>query len=223
MTTPRSLYDVLNVSQQAEGVVIEAAYKALMKRYHPDAGEGAGPVPHDAATINEAFSVLKDPRRRAEYDHRLWTRQQAQRLAELKAIHPRRASKFAGWTGWLVAGVLGCAILVLASGRSAVPPRVPVLADGGLPGESPVQAAAAKAAAAEEMRDKAGLPSSAAILARIRAEGGSAAAALPRVQRAAAKPRYVSHRRYRKARTTRAAGVPVQQDDEFRQREGYIY
>ena len=36
MAGPRSLYDVLNVAPEAEPVVIDAAYKALIKKYHPD-------------------------------------------------------------------------------------------------------------------------------------------------------------------------------------------
>ena len=72
MPNLRSLYDVLNVAPEAEPVVVEAAYKALIKKYHPDQAVEA-PVSKDATQINEAFAVLKDPVKRADYDHRLWT------------------------------------------------------------------------------------------------------------------------------------------------------
>ena len=36
MSSLRTPYQVLNVTPDAEGVVIEAAYKALIKKYHPD-------------------------------------------------------------------------------------------------------------------------------------------------------------------------------------------
>src|SRR5918997_569160 len=105
MPAPRSLYDVLNVAPEAEPVVVEAAYKALIKKYHPDQALEA-PVSKDAAEINEAFAVLKDPGRRADYDHRLWTKQQALRLAELQAAARARRPRFAALGGWVLAGVL---------------------------------------------------------------------------------------------------------------------
>jgi hypothetical protein len=55
----KSLYAVLNVAPDADPAVIEAAYKALMKKYHPDrlGGTGAGDE-RRAAEINEAFQIL---------------------------------------------------------------------------------------------------------------------------------------------------------------------
>jgi curved DNA-binding protein CbpA len=62
-------YQTLGVTSQAEGVVIEAAYKALIKRYHPDKrGADAGSDDGKAQAINEAWRVLRDPEKRAEYD-----------------------------------------------------------------------------------------------------------------------------------------------------------
>jgi molecular chaperone DnaJ len=63
-------YEVLQVSRNAEPVVIEKAYKALAMKYHPD--RAAAGV-RDAATarlqrVNEAYSVLADPAKRAAYD-----------------------------------------------------------------------------------------------------------------------------------------------------------
>lgn len=65
----KSLYAILNVAPDADPAVIEAAYKALMKKYHPDvqANEPEGDR-RRAAEINEAFQILKDPAKRAEYD-----------------------------------------------------------------------------------------------------------------------------------------------------------
>ena len=65
----KSLYAILNVAPDADPAVVEAAYKALMKKHHPDHRmddpEGAR---RTAAEINEAFHILKDPVKRAEYD-----------------------------------------------------------------------------------------------------------------------------------------------------------
>jgi hypothetical protein len=65
-------YTVLQVHPDAEFEVIEAAYRQLMKKHHPDR---AGDDPRRQAehlarskAINEAFSVLRDPQRRRTYD-----------------------------------------------------------------------------------------------------------------------------------------------------------
>ncbi|WP_083770954.1 DnaJ domain-containing protein [Phenylobacterium zucineum] len=62
----RDHYEVLGVSPEAEDVVIDAAYRALMKRHHPDVRGGAGEA--RAKEINEAYRVLRDPDERARYD-----------------------------------------------------------------------------------------------------------------------------------------------------------
>ncbi|WP_236783043.1 J domain-containing protein [Arthrobacter sp. QXT-31] len=43
------------------------AYRALMRRHHPDVG-GADAVPAELQLIMDAFSVLRDPQRRRAYD-----------------------------------------------------------------------------------------------------------------------------------------------------------
>jgi hypothetical protein len=60
-------YAILGVTPTAEDVVIGAAYRALMRHYHPD----TNPDPSAQARAQEivaAYSVLRDPERRAEYD-----------------------------------------------------------------------------------------------------------------------------------------------------------
>src|SRR5688572_26239629 len=107
MASRRSFYDVLNVSPDAEAVVIEAAYRALMKKYHPDQAAAADDQESKgAAEINQAFAVLRDAERRADYDRREATRQQAFRLVPAPALPPRRSGAF-GWAGWFVALLLG--------------------------------------------------------------------------------------------------------------------
>jgi hypothetical protein len=59
----------LGVSPAAEDVVIGAAYRALMRHYHPD----TNPDPTAQARAREitaAYAVLRDPVSRAEYDAR---------------------------------------------------------------------------------------------------------------------------------------------------------
>ena len=62
-------YAVLGVLPDAEDVVISAAYRALAQRYHPDKWQGETASAHERMSrINEAYSVLGDRSRRAEYD-----------------------------------------------------------------------------------------------------------------------------------------------------------
>lgn len=60
-------YDVLEVSRNASHETIEAAYKSLCKRYHPDVNSGLSSTER-MKWINAAWGVLKDNGSRAEYD-----------------------------------------------------------------------------------------------------------------------------------------------------------
>jgi curved DNA-binding protein CbpA len=113
MAAVRTHYEILNVAPDAELVVIEAAYRALMKKYHPDQGGGAADGP-SASDINRAYAVLRDAERRAEYDHKEWIRQRDISLAAYQPPPPR-VPLFFGWGGWLVAAVLAGMIALMAS------------------------------------------------------------------------------------------------------------
>lgn len=65
-------YATLGVAQDAEAVVIRAAYKALSQRYHPDKFPPAGRAEANRrmSEINQAFDVLGDPILRQAYDAR---------------------------------------------------------------------------------------------------------------------------------------------------------
>ena len=62
----RNYYTVLQVSPDAEQEVIEAAYKRLARKYHPDVYSGAD-GPDRMRELNEAYEVLGDVGKRAEY------------------------------------------------------------------------------------------------------------------------------------------------------------
>jgi len=65
-------YAVLQVHPDADLEVIDAAYRQLMKKYHPDvAGDDPRKIAENhrrATAINQAYAVLRDPRQRLEYD-----------------------------------------------------------------------------------------------------------------------------------------------------------
>ena len=63
-------YEILRVSPDAPPEVIQAAYRALIKKYHPDTNRSpnAAEFTHQ---LNEAYSVLSDAERRIRYDSEL--------------------------------------------------------------------------------------------------------------------------------------------------------
>ena len=62
-------YAILGVSPAAEDVVIGAAYRALIRHYHPDTNPDPAAQAR-AREITAAYAVLRDPASRAEYDAR---------------------------------------------------------------------------------------------------------------------------------------------------------
>jgi hypothetical protein len=101
-------YKVLQVDPSAEQEVIEAVYRRLARKYHPD----ANPAPEATARmqdLNAAYEILKDPQRRAEYDLRRWAKKwswtdqpasqaEAEPAAEPRPDRGRRANGQSPWT-----------------------------------------------------------------------------------------------------------------------------
>ncbi len=58
-------YAILQVDPRAEPDVIQAAYRALARKYHPDVAGGSD---ERMTALNNAWTVLRDPQARAEYD-----------------------------------------------------------------------------------------------------------------------------------------------------------
>jgi curved DNA-binding protein CbpA len=58
-------YAHLQIDPLAEEVVLDAAYRALARRYHPD---GESPNPARMADINRAYSLIRTPELRRRYD-----------------------------------------------------------------------------------------------------------------------------------------------------------
>ncbi|SDK62474.1 J domain-containing protein [Arthrobacter sp. ok362] len=71
---PRGYYALLRVSPEASRQEIGRAFRALMRRRHPDVGQLDMDPPDgsDAGAILHAFAVLRDAGTRAEYDASGW-------------------------------------------------------------------------------------------------------------------------------------------------------
>ena len=64
----KDFYDVLGVSRSASVEDIKRAYRALARKHHPDVAENKAEAEHRFKEINEAYEVLSDPNKRAQYD-----------------------------------------------------------------------------------------------------------------------------------------------------------
>ena len=65
---PIDAYKILQVDPEAEDEVIQAAYRRLAQKYHPDVSGGASESSARMAAINRAWETLRDPARRRAYD-----------------------------------------------------------------------------------------------------------------------------------------------------------
>jgi curved DNA-binding protein len=67
MANEKNLYEVLGVAKDATTDEINKAFRKLAVKYHPDAGGDA----EQFKKISQAYEVLSDPKKRAEYDQAL--------------------------------------------------------------------------------------------------------------------------------------------------------
>lgn len=99
------LYKILQVDPSAEPEVIEAAYKRLVRKYHPDVN-GAPDAHARMQELNDAYEILSDPAQRAEYDQ---ARLYPPRL--LSARNRRASMSTTRW--WIISGMVVIAGLML--------------------------------------------------------------------------------------------------------------
>lgn len=70
-------YRELQVHPLAEPEVVDAAFRRLARKYHPDVNPAPGAA-EQMARIVEAYELLSDPDRRAAYDRSLESRPRPQ-------------------------------------------------------------------------------------------------------------------------------------------------
>lgn len=68
-TAQRDYYEVLGVSKEADEKAIKDAFRKLALEFHPDRNKAPG-AEERFKEIAEAYAVLSDPKKRAEYDSR---------------------------------------------------------------------------------------------------------------------------------------------------------
>ena len=68
MAEKRDYYEVLGVSKSASAEEIKKAYRALAKKYHPDANPGDKTAEAKFKEASEAYAVLSDPDKKRAYD-----------------------------------------------------------------------------------------------------------------------------------------------------------
>ncbi|AEV17025.1 Chaperone protein dnaJ 1 [Thermus sp. CCB_US3_UF1] len=67
----KDYYAILGVSREATQEEIKRAYRKLALQYHPDRNPGDKAAEERFKEINEAYAVLSDPEKRAQYDRGL--------------------------------------------------------------------------------------------------------------------------------------------------------
>src|ERR1700712_6020237 len=64
----RDYYEILGVERSCDAGALKASFRKLAMEHHPDRNAGCGESEGRFKEINEAYSVLSDPQKRAAYD-----------------------------------------------------------------------------------------------------------------------------------------------------------
>lgn len=76
MDTAIDYYAILGVLPSVDHAVLQAVYRVLVKRYHPDANPDHGGDSSAFRAVQEAYDVLGDPEKRLQYDRQRHAQQE---------------------------------------------------------------------------------------------------------------------------------------------------
>jgi len=96
-------YAVLGVARDATPLQVARAHRRLAKRHHPDLHEGAAEAAEHMRSINEAWALLSNPVRRADYDRAVpsaGTPGAGHWGASRSPIQPASPSSTRTWASW---------------------------------------------------------------------------------------------------------------------------
>lgn len=88
-------YEVLNVKPTASKDEIRKAYRTLARKYHPDANPNNKAAEEKFKQINDAYTILSDDVKKADYDRSARQEQQSQSTSQPKPTakaRPKRTS-----------------------------------------------------------------------------------------------------------------------------------
>ena len=68
MASKKDYYETLGINKNASEAEIKSAYRKMAKQYHPDLNAGNEDAAHKFKEVNEAYQVLGDEKKRAQYD-----------------------------------------------------------------------------------------------------------------------------------------------------------
>lgn len=80
-------YEILEISRNASDEVIKNAYRALVKKYHPDKNGNSLITEERMSKINEAYETLIDKEKRAIYDNELLFQEQEEKRLEEEKLY----------------------------------------------------------------------------------------------------------------------------------------
>lgn len=89
----RNYYQILGVPKDATLEEIKRVYRRLARQYHPDLNPGDKEAEEKFKDIGEAYHILSDPEKRAQYDEysQFWKQ---------KGFQGRKSSPFSGFKSW---------------------------------------------------------------------------------------------------------------------------
>lgn len=64
----KDLYEILGIDKGADDETIKKAYRSMAKKYHPDLNPGDPTAEAKFKEVNDAYSILSDPQKKAAYD-----------------------------------------------------------------------------------------------------------------------------------------------------------